>query len=62
MPPPHAAGEGDGLPGLVVDVYGAAAVIKFDGPVATAFYDATGIAEWLVETALPAESHGMHAC
>ncbi len=33
-------GEGDGLPGLVIDVYGHVAVIKLDGAGASAFYDA----------------------
>lgn len=42
-------GEGDGLPGLVCDVYGKAAVLKADGPAAQAFWDLTGIAHWLVE-------------
>ena len=32
-------GEGDGLPGLVVDVYGSVAVVKTDGEGAAAFYD-----------------------
>ena len=40
-------GEGDGLPGLVCDVYGDAAVIKLDGPIARAFWDAKGIAQWV---------------
>ncbi|ODA36483.1 class I SAM-dependent rRNA methyltransferase [Planctopirus hydrillae] len=42
-------GEGDGLPGLVVDVYGDVAVIKLDGPAATTFWQAEGIAEWLMQ-------------
>jgi 23S rRNA (cytosine1962-C5)-methyltransferase len=42
-------GEGDGLPGLVVDIYGEVAVIKLDGPAATNFWDAEGIAEWLMQ-------------
>ena len=41
-------GEGDGLPGLVVDVYAESAVIKLDGPGPEGFWDAQGIAEWLV--------------
>ncbi|KAG1658641.1 hypothetical protein FOA52_006403 [Chlamydomonas sp. UWO 241] len=49
-------GEGDGLPGLVIDVYGAAAVVKCDGPGAAGFYDVAGIAEWLVSSVLPATS------
>ena len=32
-------GEGDGLPGLVVDVYRSVAVVKTDGEGAAAFYD-----------------------
>jgi len=39
-------GEGDGLPGLVLDVYGDAAVLKLDGPGAEAFWDAPGVAAW----------------
>jgi 23S rRNA (cytosine1962-C5)-methyltransferase len=42
-------GEGDGLPGLVVDRYGDVAVLKLDGPIAEAFWDAAAIAGWLVE-------------
>ncbi len=42
-------GEGDGLPGLVVDVYGDAAVLKLDGPVAAAFWDSAGVAAWIAE-------------
>lgn len=37
-------GEGDGLPGLVCDVYGDTAVIKLDGEGPSGFYDAPGIA------------------
>ncbi|MDH3942587.1 MAG: class I SAM-dependent rRNA methyltransferase [Anaerolineae bacterium] len=40
-------GEGDGLPGLVIDRYNTAAVLKLDGEAATRFYDAEGIAAWL---------------
>lgn len=43
-------GEGDGLPGLVVDRYGDTAVVKPDGPVAEAFWDVAGIARWLADT------------
>lgn len=43
-------GEGDGLPGLVCDRYGEAAVLKLDGEAARGFYDMAGIAEWLAET------------
>lgn len=42
-------GEGDGLPGLVVDVYGDTAVMKLDGAGPAGFYDGAGIAAWLVE-------------
>jgi 23S rRNA (cytosine1962-C5)-methyltransferase len=41
-------GEGDATPGLVVDVYGDTAVLKLDGPGPIGFWDAPGIAEWLV--------------
>ncbi len=40
-------GEGDGLPGLVVDIYADVAVIKLDGPGPSGFWDAVGIADWL---------------
>lgn len=42
-------GEGDGVPGLVVDVYGDVAVLKLDGDGPSGFWDAFGIAEWLRE-------------
>lgn len=42
-------GEGDGLPGLVADVYDSAAVVKLDGPGAAGFWNAAGIADWLSE-------------
>ena len=42
-------GEGDGLPGLVCDVYGDAAVIRLDGEGANGFWDAQGIAEWTAD-------------
>jgi 23S rRNA (cytosine1962-C5)-methyltransferase len=42
-------GEGDGLPGLVIDRYGTAAVMKLDGPGAEAFYPALEIAKWLAQ-------------
>ena len=41
------AGEGDGIPGLVVDVYAQTAVIKLDGGGPEAFYDPAAIAAWL---------------
>ena len=40
-------GEGDGLPGLVVDRYGDSAVLKLDGPGPTGFWNAGGVAGWL---------------
>ncbi len=40
-------GEGDGLPGLVCDIYEESAVIKFDGQAAENFWDVQGICEWL---------------
>jgi 23S rRNA (cytosine1962-C5)-methyltransferase len=40
-------GEGDGLPGLVIDVYSDTAVIKLDGDGPAAFYSAEGLAAWL---------------
>ncbi len=42
-------GEGDELPGLVVDRYGEALVIKTDGPVADAFWNVEALAAWLSE-------------
>ncbi len=43
------AGEGDGVPGLIVDVYGDCAVIKLDGGAPEAFYRPDGIARWLAK-------------
>jgi 23S rRNA (cytosine1962-C5)-methyltransferase len=40
-------GEGDGLPGLHVDVYGDVAVVKLDGAGAEAFYLGSGLVSWL---------------
>ncbi|MCC6509724.1 MAG: class I SAM-dependent rRNA methyltransferase [Pirellulaceae bacterium] len=40
-------GEGDGLPGLVIDVYGDTAVIKLDGGAPQHFYDCDQVAQWL---------------
>lgn len=40
-------GEGDGLPGLIVDVYGDTCVIKLDGGAPQAFYDTREIAHWM---------------
>ena len=42
-------GEGDGLPGLVVDVYGDVGVVKLDGGAPQHFYDVRQVAEWLVK-------------
>ncbi|KIZ00780.1 putative SAM-dependentmethyltransferase [Monoraphidium neglectum] len=42
-------GEGDGLPGLVCDVYASTAVVKLDGAGPAGFYNAKGIAQWLVQ-------------
>ena len=42
-------GEGDGLPGLVVDIYGSSAVIKLDGGGPQHFYDTRRVAAWLAE-------------
>ncbi|HVJ69883.1 MAG TPA: class I SAM-dependent rRNA methyltransferase [Caulifigura sp.] len=44
-----ANGEGDGLPGLVIDVYNGTAVIKLDGAGPEGFWDPAGIAAWLTE-------------
>lgn len=44
-------GEGDGLPGLVCDVYSDLAVLQVDGAGAASFWQARGIAAWLVEHA-----------
>lgn len=43
-------GEGDGLPGLVIDRYGDAVVIKTDGPVAEAFWHVERIARFVADT------------
>jgi 23S rRNA (cytosine1962-C5)-methyltransferase len=42
-------GEGDLLPGLVIDIYHELAVIKLDGEACEAFWDAPAIAEYLKE-------------
>jgi len=49
------AGEGDLVPGLVIDVYDRTAVMKLDGGAPEQFYQPAGIAQWLVEH-LPIES------
>ncbi|GAB5403764.1 MAG: 23S rRNA (cytosine(2499)-C(5))-methyltransferase [Aureliella sp.] len=43
------AGEGDGLPGLIIDVYGEVAVMKLDGGAPEQFYLPYGIANWLTK-------------
>lgn len=45
-------GEGDGLPGLVCDIYGDGAVLQLDGAGPSGFWHASGIAQWLAQ-ALP---------
>ena len=40
-------GEGDRLPGLVIDRYANTAVIKLDGGAPQAFYNSAAIAQWL---------------
>jgi 23S rRNA (cytosine1962-C5)-methyltransferase len=50
-----AAGEGDLVPGLVIDVYDRTAVMKLDGGAPEQFYLPAGIAQWLVEH-LPIDS------
>lgn len=42
-------GEGDGLPGLVCDIYGSIAVVQFDGQGPGEFWDRELIANWLIE-------------
>lgn len=39
------SGEGDGMPGLIIDIYNDTAVIKHDHPVCERFYNHAGIAE-----------------
>jgi 23S rRNA (cytosine1962-C5)-methyltransferase len=43
-------GEGDGLPGLICDCYGDAAVLQLDGAGPEGFWHARGVAEWLAAT------------
>ncbi len=43
------SGEGDLVPGLVIDVYDRTAVMKLDGGAPEEFYQPPGIAEWLTE-------------
>jgi 23S rRNA (cytosine1962-C5)-methyltransferase len=42
-------GEGDGLPGLVADIYGDTAVLQLDGAGPAGFWQAAGIAEWIAK-------------
>ena len=42
-------GEGDGLPGLICDIYGDTAVIQLDGAGPKGFWNVHGIAEWVSE-------------
>ena len=42
-------GEGDGLPGLVCDVYADVAVIQFDGDSCFEFWDQEFVAQWLLK-------------
>ncbi len=43
-------GEGDGLPGLICDIYGGTGVIQLDGAGPRGFWHLPGIAAWLAET------------
>ena len=43
------AGEGDLVPGLVIDIYDRTAVMKLDGGAPEHFYQPAGIAQWLTE-------------
>ncbi|HXW00408.1 MAG TPA: class I SAM-dependent methyltransferase, partial [Anaerolineae bacterium] len=43
-------GEGDGLPGLICDIYGDTAVIQLDGAGPSGFWDAPGVAQWLAQS------------
>lgn len=43
------AGEGDCIPGMIIDVYGSVAVMKLDGGAPEAFYNAQGITAWLLK-------------
>jgi 23S rRNA (cytosine1962-C5)-methyltransferase len=42
-------GEGDGLPGLICDVYNRSAVLQLDGEAAGGFWDIDGIADWVAD-------------
>ncbi|MFN3191711.1 MAG: class I SAM-dependent rRNA methyltransferase [Aureliella sp.] len=43
------AGEGDGVPGMILDVYDHVAVMKLDGGAPEAFYLPKAIGNWIVE-------------
>jgi 23S rRNA (cytosine1962-C5)-methyltransferase len=45
-------GEGDGLPGLVCDVYGKVAVVQFDGLGPSEFWDKDMVAKFLMESGI----------
>jgi 23S rRNA (cytosine1962-C5)-methyltransferase len=52
-------GEGDGLPGLICDLYGDTAVLQLDGAGPSGFWDVRGIAQWLAaELSLKSVYHG----
>ncbi|MBN2499812.1 MAG: class I SAM-dependent rRNA methyltransferase [Anaerolineales bacterium] len=42
-------GEGDGLPGLVCDIYGDHAALSLDGEAPEGFWNTAGIGDWLAE-------------
>lgn len=42
-------GEGDGLPGLICDIYGQSGVLQLDGAGPGGFWHAPGIARWVAE-------------
>jgi 23S rRNA (cytosine1962-C5)-methyltransferase len=42
-------GEGDGLPGLICDIYGDTAVFQLDGPGPAGFWQMAGLAEWVAQ-------------
>ena len=43
-------GEGDGLPGMIIDLYEDFAVIQFDSPACKEFYNHPTLLQWLRET------------
>ena len=49
-------GEGDELPGLVIDVYATVAVIKLDGEAANSFWHPASLAQWLMSSGLSLKS------